>query len=152
MRVVLYNSSTPRVPIIRANRYHDPPNIHFTSTTLENNQTCSQNYREIQLDNESICKKKKKKKKKLPVLVRIGYRFNTANHLPFLKDNTQTSFASPSASPLFTVFPVFLITARTVSYETLGSVDTSAVWFSRLTSNDLTPVPSQLYHPACIDR
>lgn len=35
--------------------------------------------------------------------------------------------------------PVFLITASTVSYDTVGSVVTSAVWESRLTSKDLTP-------------
>lgn len=40
---------------------------------------------------------------------------------------TQTLIVCPSASPLFTVLPVFLIVASTVSYVTVGSVVTSAV-------------------------
>lgn len=40
---------------------------------------------------------------------------------------TQTAISCPSASPLFTVFPVFLIFSSTVSYDTSGPVLTVAV-------------------------
>ena len=63
-----------------------------------------------------------------------------AFHTGTAPELSQTVMVCPSASPAFTVLPVFLIAASTVSYETVGSVVIFAVWDSRLTSNVLTPV------------
>ena len=70
---------------------------------------------------------------------RRGTRISSKERRPKNRSTTQTAIGCPSDSPLLTVFPVFLMVSRTVSYDRDGSVTTSAVWESNLTSKDLTP-------------
>jgi hypothetical protein len=51
----------------------------------------------------------------------------------------QTLIEIPSASPAFTVLPVFFIVSNTFSYDKEGSALTVALCDSRFTSYDVTP-------------
>lgn len=47
---------------------------------------------------------------------------------------TSTLCSTPSATPLFTFFPVFAMVRSTVAYSRSSPATTEAVWFSRETS------------------